>query len=297
MNFRRTDFGISNLHLFLGVDAVVFVEGGETTYTVEEMSQGLHNPQADDLKYWQIVFTTLAGQKTFHFRAVGSKRTIKDLARLIIAGQVKHILVAMDRDLDHHTGSLPTGAGVLSTLGYSWENDVWTSKVVFATFKKFNTSPQTENQVEKLIEQEFTNARAKLKYCVRADAILSSNKLDPLPRDKLEKILRPVKDGAPIVSLEAAKSVVRVRRLKTRPARLNGPKVKPDTLRDCYGHLLATLGYHLLVHVLRKFCGITVAPRQLLVPAAIDAFAALLPQEPTLTAHYTALFGAIKWAA
>ena len=296
MSFRRTDFGISNLRLFHGVDAVVFVEGGETTYTVEQLSQGLHNSQADDLKYWQIVFTTFAGKRALHFRAVGSKTTIKELAALIIAGQVKHILVAMDRDFDHLTRSLPTGAGILSTNGYSWENDVWTSDVVFATFKKFNTSPQIEKQAEKLIDQEFANARTKLRCCVRADAILSSNSLEPLPRDKLEKILRPVKGGAPTVSLEAAKSVVRGRTLKTRPARLYGPKVTLNTLRDCYGHLLGSFGYHLLAHVLRKFCGITVAPRQLLVPAAIDAFAAQLPQDPTLGAHYTALFAAIIWA-
>jgi len=285
------------MHLFLGVDAVVFVEGGKMTYTIEQISQGLYNPQADDLKYWQIVFMAFAGQRTFHFRAVGSKRTIKELAVLITGNQVKHILVAMDRDLDHLAGTLPVGAGVLSTLGYSWENDVWTSEVVFATFKKFNTSPQTEIQAKNTIEDEFAKARSKLKCCVLADAILRFNKLDPLPRAKLEKIVRPSASGPPTISLETAKSIIRTQRLKVRPTRLRGPKVRPNTLRDCYGHLLANLGYHVLAHVLKKFCGISVTPKQLLGPAAIDAFATLLPRDQALTSHYNSMFGAINWAS
>src|SRR5260370_4223455 len=271
------------------------MEGGTSCYSLKELAQGSYNAQADDLKYWQIVFTAFAGERTFHFRAVGSKTTIRELAGLILGGQVKHVLIVMDRAFDHITGSLPTGPGVLSTSGYSWENDVWTSPVVFAAFRKFNTSPEVEPQAMTLIEQEFARVNSKLRCCVRADAILSFNNLEPLPRDKLKKIVRPVRGGAPTIALPFAKSLVRTRRLKTRPRRLFGPKVKLTTLADAYGHLLQAFGYHLLVYVLSKFSGIKTTPRQLLVPVAIDAFAVQLQADPALKLHYSTLFGSIKW--
>lgn len=296
MNFRRTDFGISNLHLFHGVDAVVFVEGGSTSFTVEQVSAGAYSSQADDLKYWQIVFATFARKKKFHFRAVGSKSTIRELAKLITSGQLKHVLVAMDRDFDHLRGSLPGGPGVLSTIGYSWENDVWTSPVVFATYKKFNIAPQSVGRAKALIDQEFARFSTKLKHCVRADAILSFNKIDPLPRDKFEKIVRPVRGGVPTIALVSAKALMRDRRLQVRPTKLYGPKKKATTLLDCYGHLLENFGFHILVHALKTFCEIRVTPRELLVPAAIDAFAGILPTDPKLKAHYAPLFAAINWS-
>src|SRR6267378_8219817 len=98
MSFRRTNSGMSNLHLFHGVDAVVFVEGVPTSFTLEQLEQGLFNNQAEDLKYWRIVFTTFVNGKTFHFRAVGSKNALIELSTLIISKQIRRVIVAMDRD-------------------------------------------------------------------------------------------------------------------------------------------------------------------------------------------------------
>src|ERR1700737_2950464 len=126
MSFRRTNAGMSNLHLFHGVDAVVFVEGGHGSFTLDQLSQGFYNNQAYDIKYWQIVFASFAPEKNFHFRAVGSKDSINELMNLIVSNKVKHVLVARDRDFDHLTGALRPSPGIFYTIGYSWENDVWT---------------------------------------------------------------------------------------------------------------------------------------------------------------------------
>ena len=63
MSFRRTDSGLSTMHKFLGVDAVAFVEGGPTTFTLEEVNAGSYTAQANDLKYWQIVFSSFEPKK------------------------------------------------------------------------------------------------------------------------------------------------------------------------------------------------------------------------------------------
>src|SRR5690242_5174005 len=100
------------MHRFLGVDAIVFVEGGRTTYTLEQTAEGSYNSQGEDLKYWQIIFMTFAPKKNFNLRALGSKTTIREIASLIAQGEVRHVCVAMDRDFDHLTGALPNVPGV-----------------------------------------------------------------------------------------------------------------------------------------------------------------------------------------
>jgi hypothetical protein len=295
MSFVRTHSGLSNLHLFHGVDAVVFVEGGSETFTLDDLEKGLYSNQAADIKYWQIVFSAFAAGRTFHFRAVGSKNTINGLADLIATGKLKRVFVARDRDLDNLSGVLPVGAGIFTTQGYSWENDVWTAPIVFATFRKFNTVPEKEDKAREIIEREFLLMYKGVRGCVCVDAILACNNLEPLPRDEFLKIVRVNGASSPVILSPATRSLLKRRRLKVRPQRLRGSAVKPSVLRDCYGHLLEAFGYHLLVHVLNKICGLRTTPKELLVPAAIDTFSSTLtPNEPLVT-HYSKMFAALVW--
>ncbi len=295
MSFRRTDSGLSTMHRFLGVDAVVFVEGGASSFTLEEIYAGRYSAQADDLKYWQIVFSTFAATRSVHLRSVGSKKTIREIAALIVCGKVTHVLAAMDRDLDHLNASLPLGAGTFHTLGYSWENDVWTGEVVLSAFRRFSNVPEAEGPASKEIRAHFARARQKLRHCVRVDAMLAAKGLRPLRREKFRRLLRPLKSHPPGFSRSAARALVKEASVRVRPQRLTGGPTH-DTLRDCDGHLLGAFGYHLLVHVLRKYCQFRVTPKDLLVPAAIDAFAAALASNPLLTPHYSRQFAPVKWA-
>ena len=206
------------------------------------------------------------------------------------------MLVAMDRDFDHLNGMLPTGPGIFCTAGYSWENDVWTNVVVVATFKKFSTVPEAETAAEKEINSEFAQMRKKLRHCVRADAMLVASGLQPLHRGKFEKIVRPTKKGPPKLSMSAARTLVREAREKARPERVSGVGAGLDPLRDCYGHLVGHFGYHLLVHVLSKYCGLKTTPRELLSPAAIDSFSTTLNSDLRLAAHYSPMFQRLAWA-
>lgn len=297
MTFRRTDSGLSRMHRFLGVDAVVFVEGGKTSYTLQQVGSGSYTAQADDLKYWQVIFSKFATGQALHFRAVGSKNTIREIGLLAASGKITHVFAAMDRDLDHLNSSLPNGPGTFHTAGYSWENDVWTDAVVFATFKKFSTVPEAEKAAEREISGQFALIRRKLRHCVRVDALLVANSLQPLHREKFNKVVLPVKSGPPTYSARAARLLVKEGRQKARPQRVSRAGPAPDTLVDCYGHLIENFGYHLLVHILSKYCKLKVTPRDLLVPAAIDAFSEALNSNGRLTAHYAPLFSRITWGS
>jgi hypothetical protein len=56
MSFRRTSPGLSNMHLFLNVEAIVFVEGGSNSYSLEEVERGLYNCESIDLLFWSKIF-------------------------------------------------------------------------------------------------------------------------------------------------------------------------------------------------------------------------------------------------
>jgi len=278
------------MHNFLGVEAIVFVEGGKVSYSLSEIDSGAYGAQADDLKYWQIIFNTFAKGKTLHFRAVGSKTTIKELALLMRSGQIRNIYVAMDRDLDHLNGTLPNGAGIFSTRGYSWENDVWNSAVVFATFKKFNTVPEAEKSAQLEIDERYKLFCKKIRHCVRVDCLLSRNGKYLLPRSEYAKVIRPERQDFPSVIMSNVKNLIRNTRIKIRPEKINRNGIESLSILDCYGHVIEIFGYHLLVHALRKFCKLRVTPRELLVPAAIDTFSQLLPTNKELVQHYSSLF-------
>ena len=202
----------------------------------------------------------------------------------------------MDRDLDHLNGSLPIGPGTFHTAGYSWENDVWTDMIVFATFKKFSTVPEAEKAARREINEQFALMRTNLRHCVRADALLVANALQPLHREKFKKVVLPAKGGPPTYSARAARRLVKEGREKARPHRVSRTGPAPETLVHCYGHLLENFGYHLLVHVLSKYCKLKVTPRNLLVPAAIDAFSKTLNSNGRLTTHYAPMFSRAAWA-
>lgn len=110
--FRRTNFGLSNQHLFFDVDVVVYCEGGET----EE-----EEATFDEL-FWKRVFE--GNGKRVTCRSSGNKTMLMELAHAVSVEDVENVVVAMDRDYDHIFGRVIEHPRVIYTYGYSWESDV-----------------------------------------------------------------------------------------------------------------------------------------------------------------------------
>ena len=121
MNFHRTPSGLANLHLFYGVDAIVFVEGGDPSLSLAEIVRGEYDGISLDIRFWSIVFGTYAPLRRFQFRAVGSKPNLLALADYISDNSISNVIVCADKDTDDITGALRTDPAVLYTRGYSWE--------------------------------------------------------------------------------------------------------------------------------------------------------------------------------
>jgi hypothetical protein len=110
--FTRTDVGLSSEHLFFNVDWIVYCEG---------------KPLSDDVSSFDEAFwtkTLSANGISCKCKSMGSKPELTQLAEKVVDGRAQGVLVAMDRDYGHLTGTLIKHPRVLYSHGYSWESDV-----------------------------------------------------------------------------------------------------------------------------------------------------------------------------
>jgi hypothetical protein len=119
--FTRTAQGLSNLHLFYGVDFVAFAEGGTETDVARGGASGTGTP--DEL-FWQGSFETIRPDLKVQVVLRGSKTTLQPIAEMVARGELSNVVVCMDADYEHVVGTATRHRHVIYTWGYSWENDV-----------------------------------------------------------------------------------------------------------------------------------------------------------------------------
>jgi hypothetical protein len=294
LTFHRTPSGLSNLHLFYGVDAIVFTEGGES-YSVNEILKGKFTPSAEDIKFWRMLFSHYASGKKCHFRGVGSKASLVSLTAYVMANAVSNVFICMDRDLHHLLGHLGTIRNVLHTFGYSWENCVWTPVVVLSVFEKLNTSSVEVPQIQAEVDQAFDIARKRLRWFVYAHHVLV---LNAVPGFKVESSLGAVVTKAgnpPAINTTHLRGLVRHAHSTTSgPVRVNR-RLTIDPLDDCYGHLLAKFAYHFLAHLLRRYCKIRSLPIEVVTAVAIDSALGQIRANKPRNDHYSLQFSRLTW--
>ena len=97
MTFRRTEAGLSNLHIFAGVDVIVFTEGGGggVTYSVAAAARGGHSATGHDVMFWSALFALLRSDLRVHVRALGSRKPLDEIAQLVKSDAVSGVVVAI----------------------------------------------------------------------------------------------------------------------------------------------------------------------------------------------------------
>ena len=140
MSFFRTTQGLGNEHLFYDVDWVVYCEG----VNVEKDSSTL-----DEL-FWTRILAVHSLR--FICKSFGSKSELLPLANEVAADDVNNVLVALDRDYDHLTGTKVEHPRVLYTHGYSWESDVCVDPDVSSTVQLFVNLANTDRVAAEFLE-------------------------------------------------------------------------------------------------------------------------------------------------
>ena len=269
MSFQHSSAGLSNLHIFAGVDAIVFVEGGESR-SITDVRSGQFDSTSTDVAFWQKCFSEFGPQITLQFRAVGAKPTLIDLAREVATGSVTSVYVAMDRDFDHLLGLEIRAPRVLYTFGYSWENDVWRQSVLEEVFYTLCNTCRTTVKVNQTIVSSFSGFERDLRWPTYADYICVKHGVAMLPRSGAQRLMKNTRAAPPALEKAALRRCVRDARSKRSAAVNAGDRIKLNPLVDCCGHLISVLGYSLLVHLLKRFCKGTTYPRSIVNSLAID---------------------------
>lgn len=247
MNFRRTASGLSNMYLFLGVDAVIFVEGGESI-SKQDVLAG-NGGISIDVLFWRKMFETFCSNKNLSFKAVGSKTTLLDIANDIQAGIAKNVCVAMDRDFDNLKGTMKNSANIFYTSGYSWENDVWNEDTVEDIFYELCPIDRT-TAVRLEIDRYLQEFDRYTRWLIYGDAILSFYNLSLIPRGREGQLV-----DQKSVSIKRDKILEIIRNIKTSRGTpyLSNQGIGSLNRNDCCGHLIGIYFRRLLQFLIKNF--------------------------------------------
>lgn len=298
MKFHRSPAGLSNLHLFLGSDVVVFVEGGPKSFSVDEALQGNYSSASPDIKFWQSLFTFfLRSGQDCQFRAIGSKHTAIGIADLIVEGRVSNVLVAMDRDHDSFRETTRVNPSVLYTRGYSWENDVCRPEIVEEVFWSLSQGARGTVGITGEIRDEFQDFCVQLRRAVYIDILLAFFDQALLPRDKPDSVfVVSGPNNKPRVNKGRLMQLIRKQReLHARP--LRRPKnISFNVLTDCVGPILACFYYRVLQYLLTKHSGLKSVQKTIVDSLMIEKFIRYLSRNSTepVFLHYSKQFAALR---
>lgn len=113
MSFFRTPNGIANQALFVQARYVVYLEESPSTDV----------GRAVDSAFWREFFSA-SFNGAFHFKPLGGKHHVEEMARAIIGGSVPNSFCAMDIDYDRLFGHHIEDDRVFYTYGYGVECDL-----------------------------------------------------------------------------------------------------------------------------------------------------------------------------
>ncbi len=119
----RTQSGLSNQHIFLGVDFVVYVEGGGH-FGDASQAAAAGADDTHDAEFWRTVLAIACPGKTFHVKSVGCRSVAEAIALEIAKSRARGSFVCTDSDICCLLPEVGPRVPTLRTWGYSWENDV-----------------------------------------------------------------------------------------------------------------------------------------------------------------------------
>lgn len=299
--FTRTDQGLSNAHIFHGVQAVVYVEGGAAVVPENDELRGEELPfvsASDDIRFWQSIFEIYLPDSIFLFKSVGGKPNLCEMATKVSSGDIQNTIVAFDRDFDNICGKLYHSKNILYTYGYSWENDVWSiENTKEAVYKISGACKVGEREVGEQFVDCMESLSASFYRAVRLDAIMFEYGSSFFERERYRQYIDTSESSPPKIKKERIRDTLSRRRASSRPRTVAKAIPNLQVAVDCYGHLWESICYHTLLHFVRVGVGrnsrFTV---QSAIVVLIQLFSADLSsnRESTIAEHYRTEIGKVK---
>jgi hypothetical protein len=279
----RTLAGISNEHLFHHSEAVVYVEGGESSRTAIPTASA-------DVLFWRGLFDRFAVGHRFHFKPRCGKQTLLTLVDRMEDGTITAVIVCMDRDHDHIRGLRATSR-VLYSYGYSWENDIWSVDVVEEAFYTLCGVDRNSVAVRASVSDALAQFARWMRWPVYADVLAALRADSVIPRGNLKCVVPPGR-GWPSIDGAFLFDCVKKARIRASGVVLKLPaSVTVAVWRDACGHVLSYFCYRMLADLLKTHSGQNIT-RQFADAIAIKLGWELM--QPDVLQHHKAQFARLN---
>ena len=134
--------------------------------------------------------------------------------------------------------------------------------------------------IQSIVDVAFRRFSRSIEPTIRIEILLLQNAFDGLDRSAIRGCLRIDRHDAPCIDRSRIRHVIRQRRTTVHARIRRVSDRKPEALCDCQGHLLADFAFHLLAHLLRKYCKAKTIPKDLVSTAALTRFERQVAVDP-----------------
>jgi len=236
------------LHAFAGVDFIVYTEGGEFDDNKKEYTCSI------DAIFWKGFFSRFLPGFTYKVRPLGSKVNLLPHAKDIADLKVTNVIVAMDRDHDHHRMRLINHPLVVYTYGYSWENDAWRAEAIISKLERISERGVGLDEAE-IIRAKCRNFFKDFNRLIFVDVLCSLQRVQGIHRERFWGYV----DSSDVERLRVKKDafkklIIAIKTSRDRKFSYSGPE-KVVAERDCYGKLVARFSYEIFCEYFRKVTG------------------------------------------
>lgn len=267
--FLRTNNGLNNLPKFSKSDLIAYTEGGKKSYSIIQIDKGEFSSQSVDIDFWREVLNIHGCNRKIYFRAIGSKTCGEEITKRIISGDIKNTIIFKDKDLDNYLGKYINHTNIIYTKGYSWENDVFTQKVILGIIRNYIFSDIPESKIINIEDtfKEFYKIGNKL---IRIELIFRNLGIRFLTAFKGEALVQNGKINIQFI-INELKKVSKSESIK-RPLKFVKIKHSFDSNLDCYGKIFENLAYQLSVNIIKELTDIKGLSKEIFQKNALSSF-------------------------
>ncbi len=280
MTFRRTAAGRSSFHAFLGVDFLVYTEGGEFDVDKKEYTCSI------DAVFWKGFFSRFLPGFTYKIKPMGSKINLLPHANDVASLKITNTIVAMDRDHDHHRMCLIKHPCVLYTYGYSWENDAWRAEAIISKLERISEQGISIEDAE-IIRVKCRNFFKDFNRLIFVDVLCSLQRVQGIHREKFWGYVDYQDFERFKVKKDAFKKlIIAIKKDRERKFLYSGTE-RVVAERDCYGKLLARFIYGIFCDGYREVTGQKNLARDVADVMVAEYFGYTdLERDPDLNSYY-----------
>ncbi|MEW4951463.1 DUF4435 domain-containing protein [Pseudomonas asiatica] len=248
MTFTRTVSGRTNLPAFLGVNVIVYTEGGEFNKDKNQSDCSI------DAVFWKGFFARFLPELTYEIRPLGSKANLLPYAQDVAASKVFNTIVAMDRDHDHHRHCLIEHPCVLYTYGYSWENDAWRAEAIISKLERVSVrgvAPEVAEQIRTKCRNFFVD----FNRLIFVDVLCSLKRVQGIHRERFWGYVDVRDVNRFRIKKESFKKLIStIKSGRVEKFKFSGHE-RVVAERDCYGKLWAKFLYGIFCECFREITG------------------------------------------